>query len=89
MSLVLVTGGSGKTARRVTAGLRARGLETRVASRSATGAGTVRFDWADPATFDAALAGVSAAYLVAPTSVTDPQPSMEAFLAQAVARGVR
>lgn len=87
--VVLVTGGSGKTARRVTSGLRARSLTPRVASRSATGAGAVRFDWADPGTFDAALVDVTAAYLVAPTSVADPQPLMEAFLGRAVERGVR
>ncbi|GAA2436825.1 hypothetical protein [Streptomyces macrosporus] len=57
---ILITGGTGKTGRRVAAGLRRRGLAARVASRS----GPVRFDWADESTWEPALSGVRAVYLV-------------------------
>lgn len=57
--LVLVTGGTGKTGRRVAARLRARGAPTRVVSRSSD----IRLDWDDPNTWDAALDGVAMAYL--------------------------
>lgn len=88
MSLILVTGGGGKTARRVSAQLAERGLEHRVASRSATGPGSVRFDWTLPQTHDAALDGVTAVYLVAPPGVAEPLPVMLPFLQRALKKGV-
>ncbi|MBB5923460.1 uncharacterized protein YbjT (DUF2867 family) [Actinoalloteichus hoggarensis] len=57
---VLVIGGTGKTGRRVTARLQANGTPVRVASRS----GATRFDWLDETTWNAALTGVAAAYIV-------------------------
>ncbi|MCA3935914.1 MAG: NmrA family transcriptional regulator, partial [Burkholderia sp.] len=56
---ILIVGGSGKTGARVDARLRARGLATRPVSRTSA----VRFDWTVPATWPAALDGVSAAYV--------------------------
>ena len=56
---VLVLGGTGKTGRRVAERLRAKGVDTRIASRS----GDPSFDWNDPATWDVALDGVTAAYV--------------------------
>ena len=56
---VLVVGGAGKSARRVAARLDALGLPVRPASRTTA----VPFDWSHPSTWDAALDGVSAAYL--------------------------
>jgi uncharacterized protein YbjT (DUF2867 family) len=88
MSLVLVTGGSGKTGRRVAAQLAERGIEHRIASRSATGAGTVPFDWSLPQTYDAALDGVGAIYLVAPPGVMEPLAVMQPFLERSLAKGV-
>ena len=88
MSLILVTGGGGKTARRVSAQLAERGLEHRVASRSATGPGSVRFDWTLPQTHDAALDGATAVYLVAPPGVAEPLPVMLPFLQRALKKGV-
>jgi uncharacterized protein YbjT (DUF2867 family) len=52
----LVTGGTGKTGRRVATALTALGHQVRIGSRPA-------FDWADPGTWAAALDGVDAAYL--------------------------
>jgi uncharacterized protein YbjT (DUF2867 family) len=58
-STILVLGGTGRTGRRVTERLRSRGLATRVASRRSARP----FDWAQPATWDAALSGTDAAYV--------------------------
>ena len=56
---VLVTGGTGKTGRRIVDRLRARGVPVRVGSRS----GEPPFDWDDPATWAPALRGADAAYV--------------------------
>ncbi|MCA8001924.1 Rossmann-fold NAD(P)-binding domain-containing protein [Burkholderia metallica] len=56
---ILIVGGSGKTGARVDARLRARGIATRPVSRTSA----IRFDWTAPATWPAALEGVSAAYV--------------------------
>ncbi|MDB5537731.1 MAG: ergot alkaloid biosynthesis protein [Devosia sp.] len=88
MSLILVTGGSGKTGRRVAARLAERGIAYRVASRSATGPSTVHFDWSLPQTHDATLESVVAIYLVAPTGVMEPLPVMQPFLERALDKGV-
>ncbi len=87
---VLVTGGTGNTGRRLAQRLAGLGLAVRTASRRAAGAGDhARFDWADASTHEAALAGVSRAYLVAPALVEDPAPVMLPFIERALARGVR
>jgi ergot alkaloid biosynthesis protein len=83
---VLVTGGTGKTGRRLVTALRGRGVPARVASRSATG--TTRFEWSDPGTFEAAASGVSAIYLVAP-GVPDSLGAMQPFLEHALRQGIR
>ncbi len=57
--LTLVLGGTGKTGRRVVERLASRGVPTRIASRSAN----PPFDWDDQGTWDAALDGVTAAYI--------------------------
>jgi uncharacterized protein YbjT (DUF2867 family) len=56
---VLVTGGTGKTGRRVAERLAARGAGVRIGSRTATPS----FDWDDPGTWTAALDGVSSVYI--------------------------
>ncbi|MEV7939611.1 hypothetical protein AB0O82_26195, partial [Kitasatospora sp. NPDC088264] len=55
--VVLVVGGTGKTGRRVADRLAGLGYGVRV------GSGAVAFDWHDEGTWEAALEGVSAAYL--------------------------
>ena len=83
--LVLVTGGTGKTGRRVAEQLAAAAMPARVAARG----GPHPFDWSDPDTWDAALDGVSAAYLVAPPRGGDASGATIAFVQAALARGVR
>ncbi|WP_437288906.1 NmrA family NAD(P)-binding protein [Sorangium sp. So ce406] len=90
---VLLTGGTGTTGRAIAARLEAAGARVRVASRSAPapreGVEHARFDWADPATHDAALRGVDRAYLVAPAAVEDPSALMLPFIDRALAAGAR
>jgi len=83
--LLLVTGGTGKTGRLLVAECRRENIACRVASRS----GETPFDWAKPATWDAALEDVAAVYLVAPMTVEDPYSRMVAFLRLAMRSGVR
>ena len=83
--VVLVTGGTGKTGRRVAEQLAAAGSEVRVASRG----GPQPFDWSDPDTWDAALDGAYAVYLVPPPGSGDVSAAMIAFAQAAVARGAR
>ena len=64
-SAILVTGATGTTGRRVTAGLLAGRHRVKAASRNATpvaGAQAVRFDWNDPTTWAAESAGLSSPY---------------------------
>ncbi|MFI2211958.1 NAD(P)H-binding protein [Streptomyces sp. NPDC020141] len=83
-SSVLVLGGTGKTGRRVAAALSRLGITPKVASRSAP----VRFDWADEGSWDPALAGVGAVYVVDSQGPAAPA-EVRAFAAAAKARGVR
>lgn len=85
---VLVTGGTGKTGSLVAQLLAARGVEARIATRNATAPEQVRFEWSDKASFHAALDGVGAVYLVAPTDRTDHLSVMRPLLEQAVEQGV-
>jgi uncharacterized protein YbjT (DUF2867 family) len=57
--MMLVLGGTGKTGRRVAERLKARGLPTRVGSRS----GEPPFDWEDEATWAPALRDVESVYV--------------------------
>lgn len=77
----LVLGATGKTSRRIVPRLRLRGVPVRAASRSSATA----FDWNDPTGWDAALDGVDAVYVVAPTTPGPVHP----FVARAAAAGVQ
>jgi len=83
----LVLGGTGKTGRRVAERLASRGVETRIASRSASPI----FDWDDQSTWDAALEGTTAAYISYAPDLAIPgaSESIQAFVDKAVVRGVR
>ncbi|MBM7503750.1 NAD(P)H-binding protein [Agromyces aurantiacus] len=82
---VLLIGGTGKVGSRLARALLARGQRVRVASRSG---GDVRFDWRDPDTYDAALAGTGAVFVVGPGSATDWSPLLRDLLDRAAAAGV-
>jgi uncharacterized protein YbjT (DUF2867 family) len=83
--LVLVTGGTGKSGRRVARRLTAAGRAVRIAAR----AGPQPFDWLNADTWAAALDGVSAIYLVPPPGAGDVLAAMIALAQAALARGVR
>lgn len=83
---ILLLGGTGKTARRIAPRLRAAGATVRTAARANA---DIHFDWDDAATYDAALAGADAVYLVPPSLRLDYQPLAAAFLDRAEAAGVR
>jgi uncharacterized protein YbjT (DUF2867 family) len=83
--LVLVTGATGKTGRNLVAELEKNRVPHRAASRQSK----VPFDWTDLTTWDHALDGASAAYLVAPGTVSDPYSRVIEFLEHAVTRGMQ
>ncbi|WP_084622748.1 MULTISPECIES: NAD(P)H-binding protein [Nocardioides] len=73
MSQILVIGARGKTGRYVASGLVSRGVSVKAASRNpdelSGGHGVpTRFDWHDGSTWEPALVGVDAVYLVKPES---------------------
>lgn len=85
---VLVTGASGNTGGRLAALLIARGTAVRAVSRAGNGANGMRFDWHDPSTHDAVLAGIRRAYLIPPIPSAVPEAVMLPFFGRAQAAGV-
>ena len=85
--ITLVLGGTGKTGRRVAERLQARGIPTRIASRS----GTPSFDWNDQGTWDVALDGVTAAYITYAPDLAIPgaKEAIHEFVEKAVMQGVQ
>ena len=85
-NLTLVLGAQGTTGRRVAERLAARGVATRLGSRS----GLPPFDWADERTWPAVLDGVSAAYLVYYPDLVAPEAleRVGGFAARAAKAGV-
>lgn len=85
--LTLVIGGSGKTGRRIVERLNARNVPVRIGSRSATPS----FDWANDATWDACLEGVSAMYISYAPDLAMPgaADSIRELVARAKRAGVK
>jgi len=85
--ITLVLGGSGKTGRRIAQRLQARGVASRIASRSAE----QPFDWNQPEGWSALLKGVSAAYISYAPDLAIPgaAEAIRSFVDLAVSRGVR
>lgn len=84
---ILVLGGTGKTGRRVAERLTARGIRTRLGSRS----GQPPFDWEDQATWAPVLQGVGAAYITyfPDLAVPGAPEAVRAFAEAALEQGVR
>lgn len=84
---VLIIGAGGKTGGRVDARLRAQGISTRAVSRSTA----IAFDWERPETWDAALHGVTRAYVTYQPDLSVPAAaqSIGALAAAAHRKGVR
>lgn len=87
--LILVTGGTGTTGRRITAQLAERGLGYRAATRNPKANHDIRLDWTDETTWAPALENVTAIYLVAPSGVAEPLPVMIPFMELAIRAGVK
>ena len=85
--LILITGGTGKTGRRVAERLIAAGKPVRIGSRSANPS----FDWENPAGWAKALDGVNAVYASYQPDLAVPGglETVTAFFKQAVASGAR
>ena len=85
--ITLVLGGTGKTGRRVAERLKARGVRTRIASRS----GTRSFDWNDQSTWETVLDGVTAAYITYAPDLAIPgaTDTVRDFVDKAVNQGVQ
>jgi uncharacterized protein YbjT (DUF2867 family) len=84
---ILVLGGTGKTGRRIAAGLQAGGHVVRIGSRGAT----PPFDWADESGWDACLAGMDAVYISYAPDLAMPgaAEAIGALVERAKAHGVR
>lgn len=84
---VLILGGNGKTGRRVAAGLREKGRDVVLASRSAD----PRFDWNDRSTWPAVLEGVGAVYITyqPDLAVAGAVDDVRVFAEMALQAGVR
>ena len=85
MSTFLLIGGTGKVGSRLAESLRLQGAEVRIASRTG---GDVRFDWRDPDTYAAAVAGVTGIFVVGPGSASDWSHLLTELLRVAEAAGV-
>lgn len=83
---VLITGGTGKTGRRLAGLLRETGAAVRTAARSGA---DVTFDWANSATHAPALAGVERLFLVPPALRLDFADAVLGLVDRAQAAGVR
>lgn len=85
--VTLVLGGTGKTGRRVAERLVSRGVETRIASRSATPS----FDWNEQGTWKSALEGVKSVYITYAPDLAIPgaTDAIRDFVALAVEQGVQ
>jgi uncharacterized protein YbjT (DUF2867 family) len=84
---ILLTGGTGKSGRRVAERLEALGVPVRIGSRRAD----PPFDWDDPDTWAAALDGTRAVYITYAPDIAfqGGAEAVEAFTRQAVAAGAR
>jgi uncharacterized protein YbjT (DUF2867 family) len=94
---VLVTGALGNVGREVLRALAARGIAARAADRSverareALGpqADITALDFLEPHTFEPALEGCDALFLLRPPPISDVKPTLNRLVDVAVARGVR
>ncbi|MFB4304364.1 NAD(P)H-binding protein [Actinomadura sp. NTSP31] len=88
MDDILILGATGKTGRRIVRRLKTAGRTVRAASRTG---GDTTLDLDDPATWTAALDGVTAVYLLEPNRSPQPdgQGPLPRFVAEAVSAGVR
>ncbi|KAK5050898.1 hypothetical protein LTR84_003457 [Exophiala bonariae] len=92
---ILVLGGNGKTSSALSTLLEEKGIPLITASRTPSNNGSrkhIKFDWLDDSTYDlpfqAANDPITAIYMVAP-QISDPFPSMKAFIDHARGKGTK
>ncbi len=93
-STILLTAGNGKTSMRIAEQLHARNYHVRSGVRrphqsTDTEYEEIYFDWYDANSYEAALEGVQAVYLVAPTMDLQPERVMNPLIERALAFGIR
>lgn len=88
-SPILVTGATGNIGAPLVRALRSAGAEVRPASRHNRDPDGVSFDFADPATWEAAFAGVHSMFLVRPPQIADVRHGLLPALEDARSRGLR
>lgn len=83
---ILITGGTGKTGRRVVAGLNQLNHRVNIGSRT----GTPAFDWSDVSTYRQVLTGIDRAYMVYYPDLAVPgaKEAIEAFTKVALQEGL-
>jgi len=86
---ILVLGATGKIGRRIIPILKRERLAAVKAASRSTDDGYTAFDWHRPQTWQAAIAGVNAVFLVGPEMVEDPSDQIGAFLHMASKQGVQ
>lgn len=90
---ILITGGTGKTGKRIAERLDQQGYSFTIAMRNAEAITDpekqVHFDWYDSSTFLPALYHVERVYLVAPVGDPEPIKVMKPFIQTALEQGVR
>ena len=95
MNTVLVTGATGSLGRTVVTTLCAKGLKVKAATRNLTkaafpaGVDSVKFDYQDPGTFEAALKRVEGLFLLAPPLDPDAPAKLNPVIDKAKAAGVK
>lgn len=91
---ILVTGATGNVGSEVAKALNKRGIKVRAGSRDPRklsgldGVASVKADFEDPSTFDAALDGVSGLFLIAPPADANAPAKLKPVIDKAKARGV-
>lgn len=88
MEPVLVTGATGNVGREVVRVLERAGTPVRAASHRAGGASGVRLDFRDPTTWEPALSGCRAVFLLRPPAIADVKDTLNPFVDRARALGV-
>jgi uncharacterized protein YbjT (DUF2867 family) len=95
MNKILATGTTGNLGRAVVTALMAKGFTVKAAARNVlkasvpAGVEVVKFDYQDPATFDAALAGAEGAVLIAPPLDSDAPAKLNPVIDKARTTGVK
>lgn len=91
---ILVTGASGNVGKEVVRNLQSRQIPFQVGNRKSTtgnaseGVKTVRFDFLDPSTYEAAVAGCDAVFLLRPPAIANTKQTLNVFLDIARSQGI-